>query len=107
MYNDDLLSELAARNLQLLTAIKELNSKLKMVSSNQRAILMQVGAVEPTSDDILEAIIIPLTSTERPDQLEKNLLDPVERLLVSCVLETVCQRLVCRSHPCVPMMTSH
>ena len=73
MYNNNLLSEFAARNLD---CHQELNSRLSTVSSNQRAILrgMQVGAVEPTSDEILEAIIIPLTSMERPDQLEKNLL---------------------------------
>ena len=54
---------------------------------------MQVGAVEPITDEILEAIIIQLTSMERPDQLEKNLLDTlVERLLVSCALETGFQR---------------
>ena len=95
--NHNLLSELAARNLQMLTAIEELNSKLSTVSTNQRAILrgMQVGAVGPTSGDILGAIIIQLTSMEWPDQLEKNLLEPVERLLVSCALETVFHRLVC------------
>ena len=77
MHNNNLLSELSARNLQMATANRELNSKLSTVSSNQRAILrgMQVGAVGPTSYDIPERIILPLTSMERLDQQEKNLLE--------------------------------
>ena len=55
------LSGLAARDLQMLTAIEELNSKLSTVLSNQRVILrhLQVAA----SGDISGGIILPLTST--------------------------------------------
>ena len=70
----------------MLTAMEELNSKFNLVLSNQRVILrhLQVGACGPTTDDIPEGIILPLTSMEQLDQPEAHLLDPaVERLLVS------------------------